>query len=68
MNLPSPSAQYSQQDQQNVRGAIEKADAANVKQGNDYEVGKGKVILKSPSGARWALTASDIGVLTLTAL
>lgn len=67
MNIPKPPAQYSATDQQLLRGAIDKADKANVKQGGDYETGKGKVYLTDTvDGSRWYLTVTS-GVLGVTA-
>lgn len=68
MNLPNPPGQYNQQDQQSVRGEIERADKANVKQGGTWEIDKGYPIFKDTAdGSRWKLTVVS-GALTLTAL
>lgn len=69
MSLPSPPKDYDQRDQQTTRAALEQMDNQNRKLGQDVEMGpKGRVIISSPSGARWALVASDAGALTLVAV
>lgn len=67
MNLPAPAPSYSVPDQQNVRGVIAKADGQNVKQGGDYEVANGRIILKSPDGTRWILGVNNAGATTWAA-
>lgn len=69
MNLPNPPTSYDPTDQTNVRVALKRADADNVKRGSDYEVGKNVRIIMTDTvtQARYALTVAS-GVLTLSAL
>lgn len=69
MSLPIAPKNYDQRDQQDLRSALDQMDGRNRKLGQDVEMGpKGRVIISSPSGARWALVASDLGALTLVAV
>lgn len=47
---------------------IEQADQLNHKRNRDVEIGKGRVILASPDGTRYALAVSNAGVLTAVAV
>jgi len=67
MNLPSPPAEYSREDQTNLRAALAQAERSNLKKNIDIEMGKARIFLQSPSGARWILTAADDGTLSLVA-
>ena len=67
MRLPYAPATYNQADQTKTRSLIEQAQEQLVKRGQDIEMGAGRIILQSPDGSRFYLTASDLGVLTLTA-
>jgi len=68
MNLPRATPGYSAEDQDRTRRAIEQADVENRKTGQDVEaVGGQRIIIPSPNGLRWALSASNAGVLTLVA-
>lgn len=68
MNLPNPPASYDTQDQGLTRRRLQEADQRNHKRNQDIEVGAARVILTSPNGARWALTVSNAGALSATAL
>lgn len=69
MITPAAPKDYSQQDQASLRTQIEQADNLNHKKRQDVELGvKERLILRSPSGARWSITVSDAGALTATAL
>lgn len=68
MNLGKAPAAYSDRDQNDIRSTIVREDKRNRKVGQDVEVGEERFILRSPDGTRWYLTASDLGVLTLTAV
>ncbi len=68
MNLGKAPATYSDRDQNDIRSTIVREDKRNRKVGQDVEVGEERFILRSPDGTRWYLTASDLGVLTLTAV
>ena len=67
MNLGKAPTTYSDRDQNDIRSTIVREDKRNRKVGQDVEVGEERFILRSPDGTRWYLTASDLGVLTLTA-
>lgn len=44
---------------------IETADSANLKSDTDNDLGpRGRIILRSPNGTRYALKVSDAGALT----
>jgi hypothetical protein len=44
-------------------------DLRNRKKGTDVELGPGeKLVMRSPSGARWMITVSDTGTIGATAL
>lgn len=69
MKLPRPPSAYSEHDQGQMRAAIEMEDAKTFKKGRDVEMTAGtKLILQSPNGTRYYLTASNLGALTLTAV
>lgn len=68
MNLGKAPPTYSDRDQNDIRATIVREDKRNRKVGQDVEVGEERFILRSPDGTRWYLTASDLGVLTLTAV
>lgn len=68
MNLGKAPAAYSDRDQNDIRSTIVREDKRNRKVRQDVEVGEERFILRSPDGTRWYLTASDLGVLTLTAV
>ncbi|CAM3616511.1 hypothetical protein [Bordetella flabilis] len=66
MNLPTPPANYSASTESRRNLVLAQADAQNFKRGTDVEIGKGRIILMAPNGARFALTVSNTGVLTTT--
>jgi hypothetical protein len=68
MNLPAPPPDYSPANEAAVRRALEQEDRRNRKIGADVEMGREKLVLKSPNGNRWAITVSDAGVVGATAL
>lgn len=68
MKLARPPEKYDAHDQGQMRAALEMADSQNHKKGQNVEMTAGtKLILQSPNGTRYYLTASNLGVLTLTA-
>lgn len=70
MNLGKAPATYSDRDQNDIRATIVREDKRNQKTDADIELGDAdgkKLFIRSPDGSRWYLTASDLGVLTLTA-
>jgi hypothetical protein len=68
VTLPPAPPQYNARNEAQTREAIAQADAASHKKGQDIELGAAKLILKSPNGTRWALTVSNAGALSATAL
>lgn len=64
MNLPAPSADYSQANEAALRRALEQEDRRNRKIGADVEIGREQLVLTSPNGARWSVTVSNAGVLS----
>ena len=68
MKLPNPAAQYTPRMEIERNRQIEAADAQNRKQGRDLDVGRNKLILRSPNGTRWNITVSDTGTISATAL
>lgn len=68
MILPRAAPKYDQANEQLARDALTREDAMIFKSGRDVELARGeRLILRSPNGSRWALSASDAGVLTLVA-
>ena len=59
--LPRAPAQYDQSDQQQLRGALERDAATNLKDGGPYD-------LKSPNGKIWRPSIDNAGTVTWTAL
>ena len=47
---------------------VELADRMNYKRDRDLEIGQNRVILTSPNGSRYAITVSDLGVLSAVAV
>lgn len=68
MNLPAPTSDYSAANEAAVRRALEQEDRRNRKIGADVEMGRERLVLKSPDGSRWAIAVSNAGVLSATAL
>ena len=58
MNLPPTWEQ--------ARGAIERAFRQVHHRNRDLELGDGRVVIRSPNGARWAITVSNAGALSAT--
>lgn len=68
MKLPRVPARYDERDQTDTRAAIEQADAQNYKRNRDLDIGENRIILQSPNGSRFAITVSNTGTLSTTAL
>ena len=69
MSLTRASATYSLEDQDRLRTALDKLDAANRKTGQNVEIaGAEKLILSSPNGSRWSVVVSNAGALSAVAL
>lgn len=68
LKLPSALATWNAAYQTRLNQAIEVADTANRKKGQDVEVATELIILRSPNGARWKITVSNTGVVGATAL
>jgi hypothetical protein len=68
LKLPKAGAAYAQQVAAKTNQYLEQADTNNRKKGSDVELSTERLILRSPSGARWAITVSNTGVVGATAL
>lgn len=68
MNLPQPGPQYDVRNEAQTRQSIEAADKQNRKSLQDVEIGRQRLILKSPDGSRWSITVDNLGALSATAL
>ena len=68
MILGSAPAAYDRADQAALRDALQRADAESLKRGRDVELGRGRLILTSPGGFRFAVTVADDGSLATAAL
>lgn len=64
MNLQRPPDRYEQEDQAQVRSAVEAADRQNVKRG----VPLTSFIMVSPNGSKFEATVSNAGAWVLTPL
>jgi hypothetical protein len=64
LRLPKPPGQYDRDDQAQVRGALERADAQNLKRG----VAVTYILLSKADGTVGKLTVNGSGVLTWTAI
>jgi len=66
--LVKPPLHYDQTHQIRMKQILETEDLHNRKKGTDVELGPNeKLVVRSPSGARWQITVSDAGVITATA-
>lgn len=68
MQLPIPPPNYVKDTEVRRNLALSQADLQNRKKGADVEVDTERFILRSPNGARWAITVSNAGVVGATAL
>lgn len=68
MRLPVAQGVYSQANEQQARGLIERSDAENHKRGRDVEIGAGRLILSSPDGARWVVEVGTDGSISAAPL
>jgi hypothetical protein len=67
LKVPAPTTNWSPAYQIRVNQSLESNDITNRKKGSDIELFPEKLILRSPSGARWVITVSDTGVVGATA-
>lgn len=68
LQLPIPRDQYDRQYEDQRNRAIEQADRGSHKRGQDLELGRNeRIIMRSPDGARWALTVANDGTLSVAA-
>lgn len=68
-NIPSAPPAYSQADESRARAIIQQA--LNDARGKNEDVeltSSQRVIIRSPNGARWALSVSNAGAVSATAL
>jgi hypothetical protein len=69
MSLVRAPLQYSRDDQDRLRTALDAQDAANRKKAQDLEIaGSERLILASPNGSRWSVVVSNAGALSAVAL
>jgi len=68
MRLPPAPPVYSQQDDQTMRAMVQQANDQNHKRNRDVEISPGRLILKSPDGARWSIEVDNSGVVSATSL
>lgn len=68
MRLPNPPERYAPQHQSDTQRQIEQADAQNYKKDQDVFLGKNRIILTAPNGTKYAITVSNTGVLSTTAV
>lgn len=68
MKLSRTLPYYDEADQTQLRVAIERADDENLKRGRDLEIHPARIIVRSPNGSRWAITVSNTGTLSATAI
>jgi len=54
--------------QNKLNSVLENEDRKNLKNGSNIELVQNKLILRSPNGSRFALSVSNAGVLSATAL
>lgn len=66
MNLPRPGERYERTTEDRRNRALELADAQNLKRGQDVELRDERLILRSPDGTRFSVTAGDDGSLRTT--
>jgi hypothetical protein len=64
---PAPS-NYSQTEQNQFRGQLERELTNMLRSDQDAELVTTRIILRSPNGSRFALTVSNAGALSATAL
>jgi hypothetical protein len=68
MKLPSIGAAFHAITIQRAFSQLEAADRYNLKRDRDNDVGRGRLIIQSPNGTRYAITVSDAGALSATAV
>lgn len=66
LTLPLPGDRYDRAQETRRNRALERADAQSWKRNEDIELVGTRLILRSPDGTRWAVTVSDLGVLSAT--
>lgn len=66
MNLPKAAPQYDAANETQMRSAIEREDARNLKKGGNILLGKGALVLTAPNGSLWEVTVSNSGLLSAT--
>jgi hypothetical protein len=68
VKLPQPPVTWTPAYQIRVNQAIEANDVTVRHKGDDVDIAKRtRLILHSPSGARWSITVSDTGVISAVA-
>jgi len=68
VRLPQPSIRYDASRESDRNRVLELADRRNLKRGQDLELARARLILRSPNGTRYRLTVDDAGNLGTEAL
>jgi ABC-type molybdate transport system substrate-binding protein len=68
MRLPRPPERYDPLHQSDVQRQVEQEDAKNYKKDQDAFFGKNRIILTAPNGTKYAISVSNSGALSATAV
>lgn len=68
MRLPDAPNTYDRSVEDERNRQLEKALRLVHRRDRDVEIGAGRLILKSPDGARWEVTVDNTGTLSATSL
>jgi hypothetical protein len=68
IKLPAPASTWTPTYQVRVNQTIEANDVQVRHKGEDVELMREKLVLRSPSGKRWSITVSDTGTIAAVAL
>lgn len=68
MKLQQAPERWTPEFQNKLNSVLENEDRKNLKNGSNIELVQNKLILRSPNGSRFALSVSNAGVLSATAL
>ncbi len=68
MRLSNPPPSYSPSHEAERNRTLEQADLFNHKRNADVEIGLARLILTSPNGTRYAVSVTNAGALTTTAI
>lgn len=68
ISFPQPETVWDPRNQARRDEMVRQIDRSTHKKGEDIEVGDGRIIIRSPNGARWAVTIDNAGVITALAV